>query len=137
MNLFDFLNKFGSRDHYFQIFIEYENKLKYKLRLYKTCFISISKVEIEIENYDEIYDAKLDKGNIKLYIDGKFHSFIIPRSFDYLIPVGPYNLYIPQNSHNVEIYNKLVKRRDINVDSRYPHKSKWRHFKRIRILSIK
>ena len=124
MNLFDFLNKFGSKDHYFQICIEHENKIKYKLKLYKTSFISITNME-DKENCD---DANFDDEKIKAYLSGKFYEFIIPISFDYVIPVGPYNLYIPQNSHNVEIYNKLVKRRDINIDSRYPHKSKWRHF---------
>ena len=124
MNLFDFLNKFGSKDHYFQICIEHENKIKYKLKLYKTSFISI----INMEDKENCDDANFDDEKIKAYLSGKFYDFIIPRSFDYLIPSGPYKLYIPQNSHNVEIYNKLVKRRDINIDSRYPHKSKWRHF---------
>lgn len=130
MNLFDFLNKFGSKDHYFQIFIEHENIIKYKLKLYKTSFISITNVVIEKDkdNCDEIYDANFDDNKIKLYLDGTFVSFIIPRSFNYLIPNGKYILYIPQNKHNVDTYNKLVKRRDINIDSRYPHKSKWRHF---------
>ena len=124
MNLFDFLNKFGSKDHYFQICIEHENKIKYKLKLYKTSFISITNLE-DKENCD---DANFDDEKIKAYLSGKFYDFIIPRSFDYLIPSGPYKLYIPKNDYNVEIYNKLVKRRDINIDSRYPHKSKWRHF---------
>lgn len=134
MNLFDFLNKFGSKDHYFQIFIEHENKRKYKLKLYKNGFVSISLEEnypCEKTEIPEIYDANFDDEKIKLYLDGKFISFIIPITFDYLIPINKYMLYIPQNQHNVETYNKLVKRRDINVDSRYPHKSKWRHFKRI------
>ena len=137
MNLFDFLIKFGSKDHYFQICIEHENKVKYRLNLYKTSFISITTVEIEKdkeENCDDAYDANFDDEKIKAYLSGKFYDFIIPRSFDYLIPSGPYKLYIPKNSHNVEVYNKLVKRRDINVDSRYPHKSKWRHFSYLKPL---
>ena len=128
MNLFDFLNKFGSKDHYFQICIEHENKLKYKVKIFKTSFISITNVEKEKENCDEIYDANLDEGKIKVYLSGTFISFIIPITFDYRIHINKYMLYIPQNKHNVDTYNKLVKRRDINVDSRYPHKSKWRHF---------
>ena len=54
MNLFDFLNKFGSRDHYFQICIEHENKVKYRLNLYKTSFISITNLEIEKDKEDHL-----------------------------------------------------------------------------------
>jgi hypothetical protein len=129
MNLFDFLSKFGSKDHYLQIYIEHENKLKYKLKLFKTGYITISfHYNLDEIHPQEIYDANLDNGKIKVYLFGKFISFIIPRTFDYLISYEKYTLYIPQNNHNTEIYNKLVKRRDIDIDSRYPHKSKWRHF---------
>lgn len=125
MNLFDFLNRFGSRDHFYEVFVDFENKIKYKLKLYKSGLIVTSIGDEEI-------DANLDKGKINAYINGKFHMFIMPPSFDYFINGDKYSLYIPQNDHNVETYNKLVKRRDIETDSRFPNKSKWRHFKHLK-----
>ena len=129
MNLFDFLNKFGSRHHFYEICIENDSKLKYKLRIYKSGLI----VTIGYGDGDEKIDANLDNGKIKIYINGRFHIFIIPPSFDYFIGNDKYSLYIPQNDHNVKIYNKLLKRRDIEIDSRFPNKSKWRHFKHLKL----
>lgn len=133
MNLFDFLKKFGNRMHYFEIYLDFGENHSFTLKLFKNGFISISPTLNYIDpTIDNNFDAYLkDDKYIELYFKKKFYKFIIPFSFDYFISCEKFKLYIPENEKNIELYNKLVKRRDIYIDSRRPYKSVWIHFKRI------
>ena len=130
MNLFDFLKKFGSRLEYFVVYIKFKDNHNFTLKLFSNGMVSMyPTVNYTMEDNFDAY-LKNDK-YLNIYFNKKFYEFMIPFSFDYFVPNDKFSLYIPESKENIELYNKLVRRRDVYLDSRNPEKSVWRHFKRI------
>ena len=127
MNLYHLLNKFGSRLHYFDIFIECNGTIHYKLKIFKNGYIS------EDQGGLSQLDVRLDKNHIKANIDGLLYSFLIPNEFNNIVPYDKYLLYIPLNDHNREIYNMLLRRKDVYLDSRLFDRSVWTQFKHLKL----
>ena len=116
MNLFLFLNKYGSKTFYFDFLIKI-NKTEYKLKVYKNGSI-LSNNDIEIKE-PRIFDFqkllfKYNEVNL---------STPLPINVNKKIKNHMIIIYVPKNKHNVMTFNRLVRRNKLLKDCRFKKKS--------------
>jgi hypothetical protein len=116
MNLFLFLNKYGSSPFYFDFIIKI-NKNDYKFKIYKNCSIlSDNNIEIKeprIFNFQKLL-FKYNEVNL---------SSPLPIKVNKKIKHQLITIYIPKNKNNVTIFNRLVRRKLLLKDTRFKEKS--------------
>ena len=111
MNLFLFLNKYGSSHFYFDFIIKI-NKTDYKFKIYKNGSILSEEVDtisnLKINNFQTITFKYL---NVNL-------SISVPIEINKKIKNQNISIFVPKNKNNISTYNRLVKRKNFLKDTR-------------------
>ena len=116
MNLFLFLNKYGSSSFYFDFIIKI-NKNDYKFKIYKNC-INL------IDNNIEIKEPRIFNFQKLLFKYNEVNlSSPLPIKVNKKIKHQLITIYIPKNKNNVTIFNRLVRRKRLLKDTRFKEKS--------------
>jgi hypothetical protein len=116
MNLFLFLNKYGSKTFYFDFIIKI-NKKEYKLKVYKNgTILNNDNSDIKeplIINFEKLL-FKYNEVNL---------STPLPIKVDKKIKNQMLIIYVPKNKNNIMTFNRLVKRNRLLKDCRFKKKS--------------
>jgi hypothetical protein len=111
MNLFLFLNKYGSKFFYFDFIIKI-NSNKYMFKIYKNGIITHAEVDtisnLKINNFQTITFKYL---NVNL-------SISVPIEINKKIKNQNISIFVPKNKNNISTYNRLVKRKNFLKDTR-------------------
>lgn len=116
MNLFLFLNKYGSKSFYFDFVIKI-NKNQYKLKVFKNGTIlndyNSDIKEPLILNFEKLifkYNQDNLSTNLPIKVNKKIKNKII-------------TIFVPRNKNNVSTFNRLVRRNRLLKDTRFKKKS--------------
>lgn len=116
MNLFLFLNKYGSKSFYFDIVIKI-NKNQYKLKVLKNgTILNDDNSDIKeplILNFEKLifkYNQVNLSTNLPIKVNKKIKNKII-------------TIFVPRNKNNVSTFNRLVRRNRLLKDTRFKKKS--------------
>lgn len=116
MNLFLFLNKYGSRMFYFNCIIVI-NKKEFKFKVFKNG-------NITLDNTIEIKNARINNYKNLLFQYNEVNlSCPLPIKINKKIKNQNISIMVPKNKHNVKIFNRLVKRKLLLKDTRIKEKS--------------
>lgn len=118
MNLFLFLNKFGSKSFYFDFIIKI-NKNQYKLKVFKNgTILNDDDSDIKeplIINFEKLilkYNQVNLSTNLPIKVNKKIKNKII-------------TIFVPRNKNNVSTFNRLVRRNRLLKDTRFKKKSRF------------